>query len=91
MVASAIFILDAKGKVLINRFYRGDVTARAVEQFMTLLLEGEEDGLKPIIIHEGMTYVFVKHNGLFCQNCFVLYWHYVYVDIFSSCLDSSKF
>jgi hypothetical protein len=32
MVASAIYFLDAKGKVLISRNYRGDVTRAAVDK-----------------------------------------------------------
>ncbi|KAJ1484833.1 hypothetical protein T484DRAFT_1795615 [Baffinella frigidus] len=56
MTASAVFILDLKGKVIISRNYRGDVpmirtlTARnlplgrsCAERFATLLLD-EESG-----------------------------------------------
>lgn len=39
MVASAVFILDVKGKVLISRNYRGDIPMSAVEKFIPMVLE----------------------------------------------------
>ena len=33
MTASAVFILDVKGKVVISRNYRGDVPMNCVERF----------------------------------------------------------
>lgn len=39
MVASAVFILDLKGKVLISRNYRGDVPMTAVDKFVPMVLE----------------------------------------------------
>ncbi|KAJ3314623.1 AP-1 complex subunit mu-1 [Blyttiomyces sp. JEL0837] len=44
---SAIFILDMKGKVLISRNYRGDIPMSAVEKFMPLILEAEEEEQTP--------------------------------------------
>lgn len=38
---SALFLLDMKGRCLISRDYRGDVTAQLVEKFFTKLLEKE--------------------------------------------------
>ena len=37
MSLSAIFILDAKGKVLINRDFRGDVPSNCVERFVSFI------------------------------------------------------
>lgn len=67
MVASAIFILDLKGKVLISRNYRGDIPSTAVEKFMTLVLEREEDESSntPIISDNGINYVYMKYNNLY--------------------------
>ena len=39
--ASALFILDIKGRVLIWRDYRGDVSAVQAERFFTKLIEKE--------------------------------------------------
>jgi AP-1 complex subunit mu len=36
---SALFILDTKGRVIINRDYRGDVSPKCVERFMAKLNE----------------------------------------------------
>lgn len=39
--ASALFLLDIKGRVLIWRDYRGDVSALEAERFFTKLIEKE--------------------------------------------------
>ncbi|KAH3743407.1 clathrin-adaptor medium chain apm 1 [Pelomyxa schiedti] len=65
MSASAVFILDAKGKQLISRNFRGDVPMSMASRFIMRLLEEDEVTMKPVINEEGITYVFVKHNGLF--------------------------
>ena len=39
--ASALFLLDIKGRVLIWRDYRGDVSAVDAERFFTKLIEKE--------------------------------------------------
>lgn len=53
MAASAVYILDVKGKVLVSRSYRGDVDDLAsgiIDRFMPALLEREEENnLTPII------------------------------------------
>ena len=46
MTASAVFILDMKGKVIISRNYRGDVPMNCVERFSGHVLEAEEAELK---------------------------------------------
>ncbi|OUM63654.1 hypothetical protein PIROE2DRAFT_36766, partial [Piromyces sp. E2] len=56
-VASAIFILDLKGKVLISRNYRGDIPIRKIEKFMPLVLAAEEE--------EQTLFLYVKHNNLY--------------------------
>ena len=40
MVASAVFVLDQKGKIIISRNYRGDIPMSAAEKFVTRLQEG---------------------------------------------------
>lgn len=64
MVASAVYILDLKGKVLINRNYRGDIPSSAVEKFMPVVLEAEEE-LNPVVQGDGLSYVYVRHNNLY--------------------------
>ena len=70
MVASCIYILDLKGKVLISRNYRGDIPPTAVDKFMTLLLEEEEAGgdsgcASPILTDEGINFLYIKHNNVY--------------------------
>jgi AP-1 complex subunit mu len=69
MAASAVFILDHRGKILISRNYRGDVPMSVASRFISKILEEEELNVKPIIEEEGVTYIFVKHNNLFCILC----------------------
>lgn len=66
-MASAIFILDLKGKVLISRNYRGDVPMSAVEKFMPLVtdLEEDEQAPTPVLTHEGINYLYIRHNNLY--------------------------
>ena len=41
MVLSSLFFLDLKGKILISRDYRGDISSRHAEEFIDLLAERE--------------------------------------------------
>uniref|UniRef100_A0A914W800 MHD domain-containing protein n=1 Tax=Plectus sambesii TaxID=2011161 RepID=A0A914W800_9BILA len=66
MSSSAIFVLDLKGKVIIARNYRGDVDMAAIDKFMPLLMDKEEEGLtSPILHNEEATFVYIKHSNLF--------------------------
>lgn len=66
MSASAVFVLDVKGKVLICRNYRGDIDMSAIDKFMPLLMEKEEEGVvTPIIQHGENTFFFIKYNNLY--------------------------
>ncbi|XP_071723682.1 AP-1 complex subunit mu-2-like [Rutidosis leptorrhynchoides] len=74
--ASALFLLDIKGRVLIWRDYRGDVSAVRTERFFTKLIEKEGDpqSRDPIVFDNGVTYLFIQHNNLYLvvastQNC----------------------
>lgn len=62
---SAIFILDAKGKILLSRNYRGDVPMSTAERFIARLLEEDELNVKPVIEEDGITYIYVKYNNLY--------------------------
>lgn len=66
MSSSAIFFLDLKGKVLISRNYRGDVDMNAIDKFMPILMDREEEGsLNPILRHSDTTFAFIKFNNLY--------------------------
>uniref|UniRef100_W5M860 AP-1 complex subunit mu-1 n=1 Tax=Lepisosteus oculatus TaxID=7918 RepID=W5M860_LEPOC len=66
MSASAVYVLDLKGKVLICRNYRGDVDMSEIEHFMPILMDKEEEGtLSPILAHGGVRFMWIKHNNLY--------------------------
>lgn len=69
-MASIVFILDLKGKVIVSRNYRGDIPVSAVEKFMPLLSDLEEDGVTatPVLTHEGISYLYIKHNNLYRKS-----------------------
>lgn len=66
MPSSAIYILDERGKVIISRIYRGDIDNKAIENFMPLIIEKEEDGiLTPILQTRYCTFAYIKKNNLY--------------------------
>ena len=68
-MASQIHFLDIKGKPLLSRDYKGDISSTTIEKLPLLLLELEntvDDGeYKPFINHEGINYIFINHNNLY--------------------------
>lgn len=66
MSASAVFILDSKGKVLIYRNYRDDIDMSIIEKFLPIVIEKEEEGqISPVIHYEGANFIYVKFNYLY--------------------------
>lgn len=66
MTVSALFFLDVKGKIIIFRDYRGDVSPKCVDKFMSKVNELEESAkLSPIIVHDGITYIYVQVSNLY--------------------------
>jgi len=57
--------MDLKGKVIINRNYRGDVPISASERFAQYIQEKDEMDQRPIFTENGFTYAYIKHNNLF--------------------------
>nr|XP_051694035.1 AP-1 complex subunit mu-2 [Oryctolagus cuniculus] len=66
MSASAVFILDVKGKPLISRNYKGDVAMSEIDHFMPLLMQQEEEGsLAPLLSHGRVHFLWIKHSNLY--------------------------
>uniref|UniRef100_A0A914H6Q2 MHD domain-containing protein n=1 Tax=Globodera rostochiensis TaxID=31243 RepID=A0A914H6Q2_GLORO len=66
MSCSALFILDTKGNVIMSRNYRGDVDVNAIEKFMPLLVEQEDEGKSSPVIQRGeLSYVYIKHMNIY--------------------------
>ena len=52
---------------LISRNYRGDVDMAIIDKFLPMVLDAEEEGtVSPILVHEKVTFVYIKHNNLYC-------------------------
>nr|XP_019819719.1 PREDICTED: AP-1 complex subunit mu-2 isoform X1 [Bos indicus] len=66
MSASAVFILDVKGKPLISRNYKGDVATSEIDHFMPLLMQREEEGaLTPLLSHGRVHFLWIKYSNLY--------------------------
>lgn len=89
---SALYVLDIKGRCLISRDYRGDISTAQAEKFFSKLLEkeGDVESHGPICYDNGVTYMFVQHNNVFLMtasrgNCnaasLLLFLHRV-IDVF---------
>ncbi|EFJ52801.1 hypothetical protein VOLCADRAFT_108841 [Volvox carteri f. nagariensis] len=66
MAISAIFFLDIKGRIIIFRDYRGDVSPKYAEKFMSKINEMEEAGkLSPVIYDDGVTYLYLQVANLY--------------------------
>lgn len=69
-MASLIAIVDVKGKSLIQRSYRDDVSPSAIERFLPLLLDLEDEAggsaVPPCFTSEGINYMYIRHNNLYC-------------------------
>lgn len=54
---------------LIQRSYRDDVPASYIERFMPLILDMEEENvtITPCFSSEGINYMHIRHNNLYCK------------------------
>ncbi|KAH9773048.1 AP-1 complex subunit mu-2 [Citrus sinensis] len=85
---SALFLLDIKGRVLVWRDYRGDVSAKQAERFFTKLIE--KDSQDPVVYDNGVSYLFIQHSNVYLmtasrQNCnaaSLLFFLHRVVDVF---------
>uniref|UniRef100_A0A7N6FIZ9 MHD domain-containing protein n=1 Tax=Anabas testudineus TaxID=64144 RepID=A0A7N6FIZ9_ANATE len=66
MSASAIFILDLKGKVLICRNYMGNMDMNEIDHFMPILMKREEEAdMTPLVSHGSAHFMWIKHSNLY--------------------------
>ncbi|XP_073478676.1 AP-1 complex subunit mu-2 [Aquarana catesbeiana] len=66
MSASAVFVLDLKGKPLICRNYKGDLDMTEIDHFMPLVVQREEEGnLTPLLVHGKIHFLWIKHSNLY--------------------------
>jgi len=66
MACSAIYFLDMKGKVLMNRNYRGDIENNVIDKFIGLVSDMEDDdNASPLIKTEECTFAYIKHSNVY--------------------------
>ncbi|OSX68979.1 hypothetical protein BU14_2010s0001 [Porphyra umbilicalis] len=70
MAISAIFILDARGKTLISRSFRGDVPPDAPADFKARVIDVDADVIATPFVHVrkatgSYDFVYVRHTNLF--------------------------
>uniref|UniRef100_A0A7S1XJW9 MHD domain-containing protein n=1 Tax=Erythrolobus australicus TaxID=1077150 RepID=A0A7S1XJW9_9RHOD len=68
MVASALYILDARGKTIISRDFRGDVPDSAANAFKKIAIDVEDRSLvRPFnrLEKEGFSFVHIQHEDLY--------------------------
>lgn len=68
MVASAIFILDARGKTLISRDFRGDLPMSSVSEFKKRVIDAPDDAVLTPFVHvedKGYTFVYIWHGNIY--------------------------
>ncbi|CAD7936785.1 unnamed protein product [Amoebophrya sp. A25] len=63
--ASAVFILDLKGKVIISRNYRGEVPMSITERFVRLVIDEESSFVKPVFCEDGVNFVWIRYSNLY--------------------------
>jgi len=68
MSASAVFVMDLKGKVLISRDYRGDIPMNIAEKFAKFVQNVDEMEIKPVFTDEDVTFLSVKHNNIYLMG-----------------------
>ena len=62
---SAIYFLDQKGKIIISRDYRGDMSSNITERFQRKVLETDERTLKPVFTERDTTFIWIRVNNIY--------------------------
>ena len=62
---SSIYILDKKGRPIIFRNYRGDVTQDISSNFQKKVLELEENNLKPLFTINDVHYCWIRYKDVY--------------------------
>lgn len=66
-MASCIYFCDSKGRSILSRRYRDDISPSAIEKFPTLLVDSEQESnvIPPCLTHNGIQYLFIQHNDIY--------------------------
>ena len=61
---SGIYILDKKGKVLVQRKYRSDIPISTFDIFNKAMKKVDEVTMKPIFTERGLTFMFTRYSNI---------------------------
>ncbi|QLG73777.1 hypothetical protein HG535_0F02880 [Zygotorulaspora mrakii] len=66
-MASGVYFCDIKGKPILSRRYRDDISISAIDNFAPLLFELEEESsvIPPCLSHRDVQYMFIQHEDLY--------------------------
>ncbi|PVV05425.1 hypothetical protein BB560_000050 [Smittium megazygosporum] len=66
-MASAVFVLDSKGKSLIARDYKGDIPMSSIDYFLELVQEKEdqEGAAPPVLTKNGVVYMYLHKKDIY--------------------------
>jgi AP-2 complex subunit mu-1 len=63
---SALFLINAKGEIIIYRLYRDDVSLSAANAFRLQVIAAKEAGASaPVRSIDGNTFLYVRHKDMF--------------------------
>jgi AP-2 complex subunit mu-1 len=63
---SAIFLVNQKGEIVMNRFYRDDVSRQVVDTFRLKVIASKETGSQaPLKLVENSTFIYTRHNNIY--------------------------
>ena len=62
---SAIYFLDKKGRPIIFRNYRGEVTQDISSNFQKKVLELEENNMKPLFTINDVHYCWIRYKNIY--------------------------
>ena len=66
IMISALFLISQKGEVVLNRFFRDDVSRRAADNFRLQVIAAKETGsLPPLKNIDNCSFLYTRHENLY--------------------------
>ena len=63
---SGLFLITQKGEVIINRFFRDDVSRRMTNSFRLQVIAAKETGTQPPVkLIDGASFCYIRHSNLY--------------------------
>lgn len=66
-MVSGVYFCDSRGKPILSRRYRDDISPSAIDKFATLLAQFEEESnvIPPCLNYRGTHFLFIQHEDLY--------------------------